>query len=235
MEVSSDLVAEISNMARYVIKESELNSAIKKIVEEEIAAKIDEGFFNGLKNAGINTLKMAGKGIVAPSLLAQDAIGKFADIGMGKDTVTGTISNFFGGNSGSSSKSAGGKKTKSEKRRDRVLAGKDVSYEYGKPETVPGWGRRVKLDGKSEMTVPPYDQNRKTGCTLNWGEFGAHYHDEGDRMWNKKIMDTERTLIRVSHGDQNKLERFQRKYKRALVDWLKERDRAYENYIKSIN
>lgn len=235
MEVYSDLVVEISNMARYVIKESELNSAIKKIVEEEIAAKIDEGFFNGLKNAGINTLKMAGKGIVAPSLLAQDAIGKFADIGMGKDTITGTISNFFDGNSGSSSKSVGGKKTKSEKRRDRVLAGKDISYEYGKPETVPGWGRRVKLDRKSEVTVPPYDQNRKTGCTLNWGEFGAHYHDEGDRMWNKKIMDTERTLIRVSHGDQNKLERFQRKYKRALVDWLKERDRAYENYIKSIN
>ena len=70
---------------------------------------------------------------------------------------------------------------------------------------------------------------------MNWGEFGAHYHDEGDRMWNKKIMDTERTLIRVSRGDQNKLERFQRKYKRALLDWLKERDRAYENYIKSIN
>lgn len=218
-------------MGKYIIKESELRSAIKKIVEEEI----NEGVWNALKNAGLNTLKTAAKGIVAPSMLAQDAVKKIGDISMGNDTITGTISNFFGGNSSSAAGKTSGNKSKAEKRRDRVLASKDVSYEFGKPETVPGLGRRVKLDRKSEITAPSYDQNRKTGCTLDWGEFGAHYHDEGDRMWNKKIMDTERTLIRVSRGDQNKLERFQRKYKRALVDWLKERDRAYENYIKSIN
>lgn len=218
-------------MGKYIIKESELHSAIKKIVEEEI----NESLWNSLKNAGLNTLKTAAKGIVAPSMLAQDAVKKIGDISMGNDTITGTISNFFGGNSSSAAGKTFGNKTKAEKRRDRVLASKDVSYEFGKPETVPGLGRRVKLDRKSEIAAPLYDQNRKTGCTLDWGEFGAHYHDEGDRMWNKKIMDTERTLIRVSRGDQNKLERFQRKYKRALVDWLKERDRAYENYIKSIN
>ena len=235
MVVPLDLVMEISNMARYIIKESELRSTIKKVVEEEISHKINENFGNALKNAGLNTLKTAAKGIVAPSMLAQDAVKKIGDISMGNDTITGTISNFFGGNSSSAAGKTGGSKSKVEKRRERSLATRDVAYEFGKPETVPGWGRRVKLDRKSEITVPPYDQNRKTGCTLDWGEFGEHYHDEGDRMWIKKITDTERTLIRVSHGDQNKLIRFQRKYKRALLDWLKERDRAYENYIKSIN
>lgn len=154
---------------------------------------------------------------------------------MGNDTITGTISNFFGGNSSSAAGKTGGNKSKEERRRERSLAARDVAYEFGKPETTPGQGRRVKLDRKSEITVPPYDQNRKTGCTLDWGEFGEHYHDEGDRMWIKKITDTERTLIRVSHGDQNKLISFQQKYKRALLSWLKERDRAYEKYIKGIN
>lgn len=222
-------------MVKYIIKESELRSMIKKVVEEEISYKINEGVWNALKSAGLNTLKTAAKGIVAPSMLAQDAVKKIGNISMGNDTITGTISDFFGGNSSSTAGKTSRNKSKAEKRRDRVLASKDVSYEFGKPETVPGLGRRVKLDRKSEITAPPYDQKRKTGCTLEWGEFGAHYHDEGDRMWNKKIMDTERTLIRVSRGDQNRLERFQRKYKRALVDWLKERDRAYENYIKSVN
>lgn len=222
-------------MAKYIIKESELRSAIKKVVEEELSLVVNEGIGHALGSALKNTAKTAVKGVLAPSMLAQDIMKKTVDIGTGKSTLTGTISDFFGGNSSSSGGKMGGNKSKAEKRRDRVLASKDVSYEFGKPETVPGWGRRVKLDRKSEMTVPPYDQNKKTGCTLDWGEFGAHYHDEGDRMWNKKIMDTERTLIRVSHGDQNKLERYQRKYKRALVDWLKERDRAYENYIKGIN
>ena len=235
MVVPLDLVMEISNMARYTIKESELRSTIKKVVEEEISHKINENFGNALKNAGLNTLKTAVKGIVAPSMLAQDAVKKIGDISMGNDTITGTISNFFGGNSSSAAGKTGGNKSKVERRRERSLATRDVAYEFGKPETVPGWGRRIKLDRKSEITVPPYDQNRKTGCTLDWGEFGEHYHDEGDRMWIKKITDTERTLIRVSHGDQNKLIRFQQKYKRALVDWLKERDRAYENYIKGIN
>lgn len=235
MVVPLALVMEISNMARYIIKESELRSTIKKVVEEEISHKINENFGNALKNAGLNTLKTAAKGIVAPSMLAQDAVKKIGDISMGNDTITGTISNFFGGNSSSAAGKTGGNKSKAEKRRERSLATKDVAYEFGKPETVPGWGRRIKLDRKSEITVPPYDQNRKTGCTLDWGEFGEHYHDEGDRMWIKKITDTERTLIRVSHDDQNKLIRFQRKYKRALLDWLKERDRAYENYIKGIN
>ena len=235
MVVPLDLVMEISNMARYKIKESELRSTIKKVVEEEISHKINENFGNALKNAGLNTLKTAVKGIVAPSMLAQDAVKKIGDISMGNDTITGTISNFFGGNSSSAAGKTSGNKSKVERRRERSLATRDVAYEFGKPETVPGWGKRVKLDRKSEITDPPYDQNRKTGCTLDWGEFGEHYHDEGDRMWIKKITDTERTLIRVSHGDQNKLIRFQQKYKRALVNWLKERDRAYENYIKSIN
>lgn len=206
---------------------------IEDIVAKEVSNILNEGIGSAIGSAIGNTLKYGALGVVAPTMLAGKAFSKANGIVNGNDTILGTVKDYFGGGNGSSNGSR--RQTRSQKQSERYRAGRDVSFEYGRPETVPGWGRRVKLDRKSEITVPPYDQNKKTGCTLDWGEFGEHYHDEGDRMWNRKIIDTERTLIRVSHGDQNKLEKYQRKYKRALVDWLKERDRAYENYIKSIN
>lgn len=220
-------------MAKYILRESELRTMIEDIVAKEVSNILNEGIGSAIGSAIGNTLKYGALGVVAPTMLAGKAFSKANGIVNGNDTILGTVKDYFGGGNGSSNGSR--RQTRSQKQSERYRAGRDVSFEYGRPETVPGWGRRVKLDRKSEITVPPYDQNKKTGCTLDWGEFGEHYHDEGDRMWNRKIIDTERTLIRVSHGDQNKLEKYQRKYKRALVDWLKERDRAYENYIKSIN
>lgn len=220
-------------MAKYILRESELRTMIEDIVAKEVSNILNEGIGSAIGSAIGNTLKYGALGVVAPTMLAGKAFSKANGIVNGNDTILGTVKDYFGGGNGSSNGSR--RQTRSQKQSERYRAGRDVSFEYGRPETVPGWGRRVKLDRKSEITVPPYDQNKKTGCTLDWGEFGEHYHDEGDRMWNRKIIDTERTLIRVSHGDQSKLEKYQRKYKRALVDWLKERDRAYENYIKSIN
>jgi hypothetical protein len=218
-------------MAKYIIKESELRSAIKKVIAEELAATVEEGIARSIGNALKNTAKTAVKGAIAPSILAQDIIKKTADITDGKDTITGTISNFFGGSSGSSgskSQSMSRRERKAKAQRDRLSAGKSVSGEYGKPETYPGIGRRTKLAGKSEMTLP---QN----SSINWGSFGRHYHDEGDRMWFRKVLDTENSIARVCRGDAAKMDRLQRRYKRRLVDWLKERDMEYENYIKSIN
>ena len=214
-------------MGKYIIKESELRSAIKKVVEE-----VNEGrLFNALGSALKNTAKTAVKGVVAPSLLAQDIVKKTSDIATGNDTITGTISNFFGGNNGS--KGSGGKtlsrrERKAQNQRDRLSAGRGINSEYGRPETYPGLGRRTKLANKSEMTMPE-------ASTINWGSFGRHYHDEGDRMWFRKVLDTENSIARVCRGDADRMEKLQRRYKRRLVDWLKDRDRDYEIYIKSIN
>lgn len=218
-------------MAKYIIKESELRSAIKKVVEEELSSVVNEGLGHALGSALKNTAKTAAKGVLAPSILAQDITRKTVDIGTGKSTLTGTISDFFGGNSGSGGNSSkGGSRSErmAQRQRDRLSAGRGISSEYGRPVTYPGIGRRTKLDRKDEMTLP-------TESHVEWGDFGRHYHDEGDRMWFRKVLDTERALERSSHGDASRQNRLQRRYKRILVDWLKNRDREYETYIRSIN
>lgn len=221
-------------MAKYIIKESELRSAIKKVVEEELSSVVNEGIGHALVSALKNTAKTAAKGVVAPSLLAQDMIQKTTDISTGKDTITGTISNFFGGNSGSGSNSnkggRGGSRSerRAEKQRERLSASRGISSEYGRPVTYPGMFGRTRLDGKSEMTLP-------TESSVEWGDFGRHYHDEGDRMWYRKVLDTERALERTSHGDASRQNRLQRRYKRILDNWLKDRDKEYEIYVKNMD
>ena len=210
-------------MAKYIIKESELHSAIVKIVEEELGSVIEESFGRVLGN----TAKIGAKALLAPSLLAQDAVVKTHDVLSGNDTITKRVSNFCGGK-GEGGKSGSRKMTKAEKQRQRLSAGRGISGEYGRPVTYPGIGRRTKLDRKDEMTLPAESH-------VEWGDFGRHYHDEGDRMWFRKVLDTERALERASHGDASRQTRLQRRYKRILVDWLKDRDREYETYIKSIN
>ena len=105
---------------------------------------------------------------------------------------------------------------------------KNVNSEYGKPETVPGIGRRDKLAPKSEIVAPQSQDG------INWGSFGNHYHDEGDRAWNRKVSKFENALMRNSQGkSEAQIERLQRRYKRRLIVWLKDRDRDYEIYIKN--
>jgi len=214
-------------MGKYIIKESELRSAIKKVVAEEL----NESLTHALGSALWNTAKYAALGAVAPGVLAQKGVVKTADILGGNSTIGGTVSDFFGGKSGPSSSSGKGKKTKSEKQRDRLMASKNVSYEYGRPETTPGIGRRDKLAPKSEIFAPDSENG---GSGIEWGSFGRHYHDEGDRAWNRKVIDYEKALLRNSQGrSEAQVATLIRRYKRRLVDWLKDRDRDYEIYIKN--
>lgn len=216
-------------MAKYIIKESELHSAIVKIVEEELGGVIEESFGRVLGN----TAKLGAKALLAPSLLTQDAVVKTHDILSGNDTITKSVSDFFGGKGGGGN-SGNRKMTKAEKQRQRLSAGRGISAEYGRPETVPGFGRRMKLARKTEIEAP--GNNNNNGNHIDWGTFGRHYHDEGDRAWNRKVADTEAALRRnARNASQARVARLQRRYKRMLVDWLKERDRNYEIYIKSIN
>lgn len=208
-------------MPRYIIKESELRSVIKKVVTEEL----NEGLTRALGNALLNTAKYAAIGAIAPGALAQKGVLKAADILGGKSTIGGTVSDFFGSNG----------KTRAQRDSEKVLASKNIAYEYGKPEVVPSWGNRVKLDEKSEIVAPPYDERKRTGCMLPWGSFGVHYHDEGDRTWNRLIVDKEKAILRVSGDNESKRNNLLRKYKKKLVEWLNDRDKAYRKYIKENN
>lgn len=226
-------------MNKYIIKESALRSDIKKIIAEELSGAINESLGHALGSALKNTLKIAAKGTIAPGLLASDAIEKTGNIVNGPDTVTKTISDFFGGNSSGSGASGSGKKSRADKQKERLSYSRGLNSEYGRPETVPGFGRKFKLDKKTEIMVPEEILDDKGKCvqwgsrTGDWGSFGKHYHDEGDRMWQRIFKDKENALLRNCRNDQSKLERLKKKYKRVLVDWLKERDREYEIYIKS--
>ena len=189
---------------------------IDNIVSEELNNVINEGIVNTLKNVAGTAAKVA----ITPFTAAGDAFSKATDFLAGNSSI--------GKGSGGSYKNSSRSKTKAERQRERLSAGRSVSYEYGRPEVIPSWGSRLKLDKKREIVAPENSQ-------LQWGSFGRHYHDEGDRMWYRMISNKEETIIRVSRGNQNKMERLQRKYKRVLIGWLKDRDKAYEVYIKSNN
>lgn len=202
-------------MTKYILKESELKAMIENIVTEELG-QLDEGFWRGLWNVAKGTAGM----VVNPY---------------------GTVGNMFSnpGKSGSGFRSGGGvsrggsgtrRKTRAERQRERLLANKSLSFEYGRPETVPAWGNRVKLDKKSEIVAP--NNNNEVP---DWGTFGKHYHDENDNAWRRMVASKENALIRNSRGNQARMVRLQRKYKKILLNWLKERDKAYEIYIKSNN
>ena len=220
-------------MIKYILKESELRAMVENIVSEEINNVLSESIGSALGSALGNTLKYGALGVVAPTMLAGKAFSKANSIVNGNDTITGTVKDYFSSGIGSSSGS--GRKTRGQKQNERLAAGRNVSYEYGRPETVPSWGNRLKLDDKREILPPPYDAKKKTGCTLPWGSFGEHYHDEGDRMWNRMITDKESAILRVSGNDESKKARLLRKYKKILLGWLKDRDKAYKVYIKENN
>ena len=232
-------------MAKYIFKESELSSILNNIIMEEINKSINEGVFKALGNAALNTAAFGAKAMLSPLTAAGSVISKLSNITNGNDTIGGTVSDFFGGpaTGSSSSSSSGGsrRQTRSQKQSERYRAGRDVSFEYGRPETIPGWGNRLKLDKKTEIVVPEEVLDNTGKCvqwgskTGQWGSFGKHYHDEGDRMWQRVFKDKENALIRNCRNNQSKLERLKRKYKRILLNWLKDRDMAYEEYIKTHN
>jgi hypothetical protein len=220
-------------MVKYILKESELRSMIEGIVAEEVNNILNESLGSALGSALGNTLKYGALGVVAPTMLASKAFSKANGIVNGNDTILGTVKDYFGNGTGSST--ASGRKTRGQRQNERLANGKNISYEYGKPELIPSWGSHVKLDDKREILPPPYDAAKKTGCMLPWGSFGLHYHDEGDRMWNRMITDKEKSILRVSGGDKSKEARLLKKYKRILNGWLKDRDKAYKIYIKENN
>lgn len=220
-------------MVKYILRESELRTMIENIVAEEVSNILNEGIGSAIGSAIGNTLKYGALGVVAPTMLAGKAFSKANGIVNGNDTVWGTVKDYFGNGNGSSGGSS--RKTRGQKQNERLSNGRNISYEYGKPEVVPSWGNRVKLDDRREVLAPPYDEKKKTGCRLPWGSFGEHYHDEGDRMWNRMITDKESSILRVSGDNEDKKARLLKKYKKILTDWLKARDKAYKIYIKENN
>ena len=232
-------------MVKYIFKESELSSVLKKIITEEINNAINEGVFKALGNAAMNTAAFGAKALLSPLTAGGSVIKKMGNIVNGDDTIGGTVSDFFGGpaTGSTSSSSSGGsaRKTRAQRQSERYRANRDLNFEYGKPEMVPGFCRRMKLDKRTEIVVPKEVLDERGKCvqwgskTGDWGSFGVHYHDEGDRMWQRIFKDKENALLRNCRSNPAKLNALKKKYKRILVDWLKNRDREYETYMKTYN
>lgn len=205
---------------KYILRESELRYILNGIINEEL----NEGLGHALGSALGNTVKNAALGAVAPGLLAGKFVNKTNNIANGKDSMVDTVKNFFGAENGSSTNGSL-RKNRAERQREKLAAKRDVSYEYGRPETVPCFGNREKLAGKRDISEP------------GWGSFGNHYHDEGDRMWNRKFKNEkeafERNVASGSLGVGGE-EKLKRRYKKRLEGWLKDRDEAYKIYIKGI-
>lgn len=209
-------------MGKYIIKESELCSVIHDIITEELTNRLNEGFWKTLGKVATT----AAVGAVAPTYLVQRAANKASGVINRGETLFKRGGTSSSGGNGSRNR----RLSRSERQNNRFKASRSINNEYGPPETTPGLGHRIRLDKKRDMDLP---SSHNQG--IDWGDFGQHYHDEGDRAWYRKILDTERSLIRVSHGDQNRQNRLQKRYKRRLLDWLKERDNSYKVYIKDYN
>lgn len=216
-------------MAKYIIKESELRSVIQEAVKEEFTEMLNEGeFLRRAGNAVWNTAKIGALSVLAPGLAGAKFVKDTSDILNGNKTIGGMARSLTGkDNSRASGTNKTRRETRMEKQRSRLSDTRAVSFEYGKPETVPGLGKRNRLAKKRDMTLPIESE-------IEWGDFGRHYHDEGDRMWFRKIIDTERQIARNTEGANDRRRAIlMRRYKKRLVDWLKARDKDYVTYIKN--
>lgn len=206
-------------MEKYVIKESELRSVIKKIIAEEVSTAVNEGrITHALGSALTNSLKLAGKGILAPSILAQDVLKKTDDISNGTDTITGTVRKFFGADT-YNGKSGSGRNIKSGKNQAREKRVTDLEYEerigkkYGRPKTLPKLlSSKEKLSGKISFRDDVF------------GNLGRHYEDI-DNVW-VKLLESKKKDIEANPN-------LKRRIARQLKGWLDERDRIYEEMAKT--
>ena len=238
-------------MPKYILRESELKSVLRDIIMEEVSNATNEGVLGRLGNMALNTAKWAGLATLAPGLAAGKAMEKIGGIvdPKGKDTVAGTADQILGGGgagagrSSSGGRNGGTKMSRTQQRNERYKSAKYLTQEWGRPETVPGWGRRIKLERKREIENPMDTATRVTrpngkqyNITMDWGTFGRHYHDEGERGWLNKVEEIEervrRAATRNGSVDPDRQARFQRRYRRALADWLKDRDKTYESWIE---
>lgn len=202
-------------MNKYVIKESELRSIIEMAVANEL---INEG----LGHALLKTAGYAALGALAPGVLANKGIMKANDILGGNSTIGGTLNDFFGGNAN------GYRKGSSDWSRSKKNTARYVKREYGEPATEAGL--RKHLEGKTRIVEEDF---------LGSGEeadFGRHYRevnqDADNSMWRRKLKRAEEAINNVQN--QNKVDKYRRQYYKLLKEWLDERDKAYEAYIKSI-
>jgi hypothetical protein len=215
-------------MAKYVIKESQLKSAIKKIIAEEL----NEGLPGAIGNALMHTAKTAALGAFAPSILAQNAFEKSNNIINGSDTVVGTVDDFFGGNigAGESTRAQDGKsgvqKDKEKGKKNTGLSDRDVAIikrKYGEPETRGGLGKR--LERKISYDQVNFLEHGKLA------RLGMHYPEVNNTVWAKKIEEATAAINRVEQSGGN-VNWYLRQHAIRLRNWLNERDKAYEKYIK---
>lgn len=224
-------------MVKYILKENELSAMIQEIVSEELSDMVSEGLLHVLGTTAKNVAKTGAMGVAAPMLLADRGFTKLGKIVNGNDTMIGAAKDFFGIGGGTGTTRTGGKNdTKGKNGNGNSKNGRQTANEtrrnYGEPETRGGLGRR--LEERMDIIVHDF---LGSGEDVN---FGRHYwernQDETNSVWSRRLRRAGEGIQRARDRmvDHRRIEGYIRQYERDFRRWLRDRDRAYEQYIREI-
>ena len=216
---ADDNTLKTSAMARYVIRESKLRSAIKRVVAEEINNALKEGRFgNFMGKVGKGVAMGAAKTAVMPLWVPNDLTQK-------------VIKNFVIGNPNLNWSDSYAAKSRIEK-----MSGAEIKREFGVPETKNGMGK--ELTDKRPMVLEKFLGGEEDA------NFGAHHFEEyqesnKNSVWHQKLnsimKNYNENLTPEEKGNPNckKCRKLREGAFKDLKDWLNARDKAYESYLKA--
>ena len=215
-------------MTKYILKESELESMIAKIIMEE-ASRVDEGrgFFRSLGKLAFDTGRLflnpyaaAGRGL--EKLAGGEPVKSLAGIGAGA-AVAGAASS-----------------RKLKGKRDRKKLGDnskideckkfihEVNAEFGEPEMSGALSN--KLASKQIMNIPNF---LGTGSAVS---FGGRYLEKSQfspsSHWSKKYAKAEKIVAKEK--DSTRAIELAKEFQKEFAEWLEERDEAYVDYEKAL-
>lgn len=217
--VADDNTLKSSAMARYVIRESKLKSAIKRVVAEEINNALKEGRFgNFMGKIGKGVAMGAAKTAVMPLWLPNDLTQK-------------TIKNFVVGNPNINWGDSYTAKSRIEK-----MSAVEIKQEFGVPETKNGLGK--ELTDKRPMVLEKFLGGKEDA------NFGAHHFEEHQEtnensVWHQKlngVIKNYNTNLSPEEKETPDCKKCRKRREEAFKDlraWLNARDKAYESYLKT--
>ena len=208
-------------MAKYIIKESELKSAIRKIVAEELFRNQGWGW---LGNKLINLAKFGAKSMISPASAAGDITRKLSNVTSGQeglgiakdlnDLVGQKSNNYYGGEKP--------KNNSSEKGGNSEDADAGNIYDIKKIYGVPEIKGNKQLKEKEPIVIEDFLGTGKKIVTKK-----PHYLEQNQNgpmsVFNQKLKE-----LRSNVGGDANEGAF------MLEVWLTKRDIAYEKYIKLV-
>ena len=195
---------------------------IEQIVMEEVSQLNESRFWRGVGSLALKAGKAAALTAISPATMGDRVVRKAFNTVTGKEPLFNL--NGTSARNGSQTKTSTTGKTYYNS--SNIYS---IRHEFGTPETVAGMGK--KLEKPQEMR----EQNfLGTGLDV---KFGKHYLEldqtKENSVWSKKLKEAQEGLENARNQD--KIRKYTKQYVDVLKDWLNERDRAYENYVKIMN